>query len=210
MGDSSSFLPFLTRPVTDTVDIGRHSRRVRRLKLLLPAAAVLLAGALILWPMLKPRHIAATKREDSAVEMTEARFSGFDGQGRAYTITASHMDKTEGEALHLAQPMADITLSDGGWLALRSEHATLDDVADRLDMDTRVVVFHSGGYTLDTSTLAFDMKSGDIWSDNPTIGQGPRGTVRGTGFHVEGSSGDVVFSGPATLSVLSSPAQDKP
>jgi len=205
-----SLLAFLSRPIAEAVDITRHSRRVRRLKILLPTAAVLLATALILWPALKPSQIPAEKRETSTVEMTEARFSGFDGRGRAYTITSSHMEKMGEETVHLAYPMADISLSGNNWLALRANSALLDDTARRMDMTDRVVVFHSGGYTLDTQTLAFDMESGDIWSHDATTGQGPRGLVRGTGFRLDAASGDLVFAGPAFLSISPAPSQEMP
>ncbi len=196
-----SFLSFLSLPKPETGDIVRHSRRVRRLKVLLPLAAAALATALVLWPLLKPRRIPASTPGEGGAEMVEPRFTGFDGRGRAYTLTARQMEKTAEDAVRLAQPMADIALSGDGWLALRSDTAVLDDVRRRLDMEGRVVVFHSGGYTLDTKTLAFDMGKGDIWSDDATTGHGPRGLVRGSGFRVDGASGDIVFEGPAFLSL---------
>ena len=209
---ADSLLSFFSPRETDTSGIAPHSRRVRRLKVLLPTAALALAAMLILWPALKPRHKPVPQSGSAAVEMKEARFSGFDGRDRAYTITAASMVKsaTDDRIVSLARPMADLALAGDSWLAVRSETAILDDTARRLDLDGQVVLFHSGGYTLDMQALVFDFRSGDLWSTTPLTGQGPRGGVKAAGFRLTAETGNLVFTGPATITLSPSSPLQKP
>lgn len=209
---TESLLSFFSPKETDTSGIAPHSRRVKQLKILLPLVAMALAAMLILWPALKPRQRAGIRTESTALEMREARFSGFDDQNRAYNITAASMLKSSGDdrIVHLDGPMADISMAGDAWLALRGEKAVLDDNVKRMDIDGHVVVFHSDGYTMDMDNLVFSFGSGDLWSDGSVTGQGPRGSLSSAGFRLDGATGNIVFKGPARFVIPNDRPTEKP
>lgn len=194
----------LTRPPT-----GVRRLVVGALKRLLPLAALLLLAAIALWPQWQgaedARRLtfrrAATDILSEPLRMRDARFRGIDERGRPYTVTAelaSQAGKSD-DTIDLVQPKADITLQDGAWVLVQAAHGVYRRQPSELDLDGGVVLNHDAGYEIRTERASIDLRDQKAEGDRPVSGQGPFGTIEGSGFQAEQGGKVPIITGPATL-----------
>lgn len=181
---------------------------VRALKRVLPAAAILLLAAIALWPHLQGADEARRftfrlggNLLNEPMRMRDARFRGIDELGRPYTITASQAIQLPGteEKIDLTDPKGDITMQDGAWVLLQAAHGIYRREQGLLDLDQGVVLNHDSGYEVRTERATVDLKAQTARGDRPVEGQGPFGTIEGTGFEAMEGGKVIIVTGPATL-----------
>ena len=199
-----------------------YSRMVRLLKILLP----LIAGGLIvlagIWPHLNrveqqlgqvTSASEAILQDNLQVRMENARFIGADSKKRPYTITASQAIQLEGapndpERVQLVQPQADITLSDGTWLALTASTGLFQVSDNQLHLNGAVNVFHDKGYEIVTTSASVDLEAGTAKGDAPVRGQGPFGLLNGAdGFEIRDGGAVVIVKGRSKLIIDQLPGE---
>lgn len=187
----------------------RYSRAIWLLRIILPVTAVCVFAALILWPDVQQMVAGEPERvQEPAVEMAQPtaeqasgrmanpRFSGIDTLARPYTITGSEARPTGSEGImEIEDPMADITLQDGAWLALRAERAFYDEAAGRIDLEGDVNLYRDDGYTVHSDAISVDIEAQEVWGDNGVVGHGPQGEIVAEGFRVDGAGRVIVFTG---------------
>lgn len=187
----------------------RYSRAVSLLRVVLPITAVCVFAALILWPDVQqmlageperaPEPVAELVQptaEQASGRMANPRFSGIDTLNRPYTITGSEARPGDGEGvMEIEDPMADITLEDGSWLALRAERAFYDETAGRIDLEGDVNLYRDDGYTVHSPRVSVDIEAQEVWGDNGVVGHGPQGEIVAEGFRVDGQGRVIVFTG---------------
>jgi lipopolysaccharide export system protein LptC len=173
---------------------------VRRLRVVLPVVAVLLLAIVIIWPHFDPAQ--APKRHQAAAPpaMSNSHFSGIDKKNRPYTVTA---DKAQQQAsdrndIDMENPLAELTMPKG-WVALRGDHGQYREEPGLITLQGNVHLYDDQGYEMRSSEAAMDMNAGIAWSDKPTEGQGPRGTIHAAGFRMRDEDNSIVFTGPGTL-----------
>lgn len=182
---------------------------VAALKRLLPAAAVLLLAAIALWPQWQGGEEArrftfrrgATDLLNEPLRMRDAQFRGIDDRGRPYTVTAAEATQAgQGDdTIDLVRPKADITLQDGTWAIVQSAHGTYRRVQGVLELDGDVTLNHDAGYEVQTDRAHINLHDRSAQGDRPVAGQGPFGTIEGTGFEAEDGGKVLIVTGPATL-----------
>lgn len=207
-----------TRPRLGIVRVGLparprtpgYSRFVVLMKFVLPAIALALIAAVVVWPYVEPRDdrfnigFAALEgvgpEEPSALN---ARLVGTDTRDRPYTITADVVRNAVPDAeeleIELELPKADITLEDGSWVVLTADAGTLRRETSALELTGAVNLFHDAGYEFHTTRMTANLEARTAQGDAPISGQGPFGTLEASGFRLDDDGRTVFFSGPATL-----------
>jgi lipopolysaccharide export system protein LptC len=186
-----------------------YTRLVRRLRIALPVAALFLLAIVIVWPHFDPAQAPKRHQDAAPPAMSNSHFSGIDKKNRPYTVTA---DKAQQQAsdrndINMENPLAELTLQNHGWVALRADHGQYREDPGLITLQGNVHLYEDQGYEMNSSEAAVDLDQGIAWSDKPTEGQGPRGTIHAAGFRMRDEDNSIVFTGPGTL-VLQSAGED--
>lgn len=189
----------------------RYSLFVNLMRFVLPAVALALIAAVVVWPQLhddgKMRfHLDFAKIAPQAAKsltMVKPRFTGLDSGKRPYTVTAESASQQSGGSplVDLEKPVADVTLKDGTWVALRSAEGTYNQSSHDLELRGEVSLFQDKGYEFRTARAHLNLRDGVAHGDAPVEGQGPFGHLTSAGFRISQHGKYVVFTGPAHLTI---------
>ncbi len=193
------------RKPLDPGDLARRRIIIKLTKWLLPAGALLLLATLALWPEIdrvRDRAFVAYQRMSGEVDgatLTNARYRSVDEQGRPYTLTAATAQQVSPDRVNLTTLKADITLTDGTWLMLRSRQGVFLQHTNQLDLSHDVVLYRDDGTTVTTDSASVDLKNGAAAGAEPTHAEGPFGTLDAQGFTLTDKGSAIQFLGPARL-----------
>jgi len=176
------------------------------MKLLLPAAALLLLASIAVWPELHRSFDAGrisfhrlSAVEAGAGQLIGPRYQGFDAHNRPFTLTADTATQAASDQVKLNAPKGDMILPNGVWLMVQSHDGVFIQRANLLDLSGDVILYRQDGTTMTSATASLDLKQGAATSNDYTHAEGPFGTLDAEGFTLV-DKGDVVqFRGPARL-----------
>lgn len=184
----------------------RYSRFVGLMKVFLPALAVAILGLIFMWPELRPvdekfRLAFADldlKRVDT-LSMQKPHYYGTDNHNLPFSITADVATQVDPQNLvvSLENPMADLTLKDGGGSVLNADVGFFRQKDQTLDLLGHVDLYQDSGYEMHTESARVDVTHGNATGDEPTHAQGPAGIVDGEGFRLWERGKVIVFTGKA-------------
>ncbi len=183
--------------------IARRRLAVRVAKWLFPMLGVGLLLGIAVWPEIGRMEDNARvsfrrviQAQPDAVRLVEPRYQGLDEQNRPFTVTADVAAQTDApDIVDLAQPRADILLTDGSWVLLESREGRFDKARNRLDLSGDVTLWQDGGNMLVTATAEVQLQEGAASGDSPVAAQGPFGTLVSEGFRLTERGQVVVFTG---------------
>jgi lipopolysaccharide export system protein LptC len=190
--------------------LARRSRSVSMFKALLPVAAVLLLIALAIAPGLRAGPAAGrvtykvqnTGDQAAASHIEGAQYRGVDQHGQPFTLTANAANEQGPDNIALQKPEGDISLASGAWLMLKSDAGLFNQKLQSLGLKGNVTLYRNDGTVLTAPDARIDLKQGNAASASPVQAQGPFGTLSAQGgFTVTDRGADVVFNGPATLTL---------
>ncbi len=196
----------------------RYSRFVYLMRYILPAVALALVVLVIGWSQMqggKARfrlNFASVAPEGAnTLSMAKPRFTGVDGDERPFTVTANSANQVAVGAslIDLDNPVADVTLKDGTWIALRSTEGTYDQETNELELRGDVNLFHDQGFEFQTSSAFLNLQDGKAYGKTPVRGQGPFGQLKSDGFQVADHGKIVFFTGRAVLLLYPKPRGGK-
>lgn len=187
-----------------------YSAFIRKMRIILPLAALCIVVVLFSWNFLKTdTAIIKTTEEakDQAIgrnELINPRFDSVDDKNQPYTITAARAFQGESSksAMFLENPIADIVLKNGNWLAIQSNKGTYDQAAQTLALNEDVMLYHDQGYSLKMAALDIDLRDNTANSDTIIEGQGPAGLLKAQGLYVDSKAQKIIFKGPAQLVIF--------
>lgn len=188
-----------------------HGRIVSALKVILPTVALSLIILAVAWPMLEERDrdfalglIGDILQKPQAMQILNARYSGFEGENQPFSITADAVDQDTPDApvAQLTQPKADILLKDGSWMAITAPEGTVHKPDQTLQLEGGVNLFHDQGYEFRTDRALLNFKEGSAKGDDPVEGQGPFGTIKADGFRIYDRGDRVVLKGKAKVTIF--------
>lgn len=173
--------PRISRPVEAA--LVRPSRVIRVLKYGLPAVAIVLAAALLIWPHVTFKigpFEAKIDLQDNRLRMRDLRYEGKDDRGRPFVINAATAIETRADPreVQLEQLKAELKLSRGYVLA-RSDHGFYYEAEKRLDVWGNVHIFDPSGYEFRGESAIVNLADSLVLADEPVEGQGPLGIIRG-------------------------------
>jgi lipopolysaccharide export system protein LptC len=189
---------------------GRFTRRVARLRVILPIVAGLLLLALMIVPAVMPKLVIKTVINNVPdLVISNLHFTGVDDKNEPYSLLAQQATKPTGLTgiYDLTKPEGEITLQSGAWLAGKSLRGRYDQESRKLWLGGDVQLYHDKGYQFTTDEAQVDLNENNAWGEKPVLIQGDFGTIRGQGFRLLDSGDVVVIKGPAkALLTLRQPA----
>lgn len=193
----------------------RYSRFVGFLRLALPVMALLVLGAMFLWPVIKKNDVAAIVLKNAPdLVIQNLHFTGLDSKNQPYSMTAIKATRPAGmqNIYDLDRPEGEITLASGAWIDGKAQYGRYDQDKRNLWLGGNVQLFHDKGYQFTTDEASVDLNDNNAWGEKPVLIQGNFGEIRGNGFRLLDSGSIMVVKGPAhaTLSLRAGAASDKP
>lgn len=189
-----------------------YSVFVKTLKFALPAAALVIIGILVSRLSEDPRQqlSAVPKAERTTpgqIELVAARYEGVDDENQPYTVTADKAvrDMTAPDKILFENPMADITLKDKTWIAVKSKSGFLDRTTETLSLKDDVSVFHDNGYEMHLQDIRINMKHKTAETSLPVRAQGSIGTIAAKNMTVDETGNRIIFGGPVTMTFFRLP-----
>lgn len=185
--------------------LARRRFAVRWTKRLLPALALALLAAVVFWPEIEggeDRSRVSFRRSvqprAEALRVVNPRYQGIDELNRPFTLTANAARQPGAEPLlNLEEPRADIVLTGGAWVYVRSHTGRFDRPANHLDLAGDVTIYHDSGLMLLTDSMAVQIDAGSASGDEAVAAQGSFGTLTAEGFRLTERGAVVVFTGHA-------------
>ena len=184
-----------------------YSRYVRSLRLIFPVVALAIVVVLMVWSDDDKAPIKAIPREDispqtaSSNELINPKFQSEDSDSQPYTITADKATQNSENMnlIHLDQPVADINLKSGNWVALKAQQGDYRQEEGVLQLNGDVSINHDTGYELQSQSIQINIDDQLMTSDEAVVGHGPAGEISAQGLEADGKKDTVVFKGPAKL-----------
>ena len=184
--------------------VGRHSRFVSAMKVVLPLGAVALLLTVLFYSGVfdKRDRLDITFREiaslNNDLRMISPKVTGLDRSGQPYVLTADTATQVKDQPNHiqLDNLQADLKLSgDEEWISLSSTAGLLDSETEKLQLEQKIDVYLSSGYEFHGVSGQIDFREGTFSSDKPVEGQGPAGTLRADSMTANNGEKKIVFTG---------------
>ena len=112
-----------------------------------------------------------------------------------------------GGPVDMANPLAELTLDNGRWVAVKAQHGRYDQANGTIDLSGHVELFHDAGYRFSTERAHVEFNKNLITGDRAVEGHGPKGQIVARGFRVADKGDTIVFTGPAHLILRPDAAQ---
>jgi hypothetical protein len=152
---------------------------VLAMRLLLPAAALILGGITIAWPSINEREVSFTlsqeevARSDGVIRMTNPRYVGTDAVDRLFRVSAAsgQQDNANAPRIRLTDIHAEMALDPGQMATVQARTGIYRMKEGTLSLVGGVHVRTETGYALDMAGAEVDLKA------HKATGQG---TINGT------------------------------
>jgi lipopolysaccharide export system protein LptC len=188
--------------------VAGYSRFVGIAKLLLLTLAGGLIVLLVVWSRINldesRLRLGVTDyapKDIDSLNMVNPRFAGIDAENRPFNITADQATQADeqGRIIALTEPKADVTLTNGAWIALTADAGRYDREADQLKLSGSVNLFHDRGFELQTSRAKIDLKDGIASGNEAVRGHGPAGKLVAEGFRITDGGDRIVLTGHSRI-----------
>jgi lipopolysaccharide export system protein LptC len=204
------FDPTRNRGEADFRAATRHSRRVRWLKIVLPALAI--AGAGVFWATSRiiPSDLATLislagiDPASNSVVMEKPQISGFEGTRRAYEVKANRAVQALGnpKVVTFEQIAAKIGMEDAGTATVDAELGVFDGNNDTLQLSEGIAIKTTTGYWATFEEAAIDLHAGSLTSDQPIEIRTDQGTIRANGVEITDHGKRIAFLNGVSVTYL--------
>ncbi len=190
----------------------RHSRRVRALRIAVPAlVAVFLLILLAVWlnpfrpaapPMTQSTHSSAIS--GSKIIMELPRLAGFTRDSRAYELNArsAAQDLTAPNLVELSEIRAKMEMQDRTSVELLAPSGVFDSKGERLTLGKNIMLKSSTGHEGRLHDAIVDVRSGQIVSDSAVELKMPNGTLNANRLEMERNGEVIRFGGGVTMTLV--------
>lgn len=185
----------------------QESRRVRRLRFLLPMLGGLLfamvIGATVITRISISLSIGDLKITTDGLAMDAPHLSGSDGKGRTYTVTAGSavQDLTDTRIIRLKDVEASVIQTDGSRARLLADSGVYNSAAQTLVLKENIRLANSDGSGGALSRAEINLNTGSLTSDSPVAFSSRLGEINAEKMGVEKKAGTVTFSGGVHMTV---------
>lgn len=175
------------------VETLRYSYFVSWMKRLLPVGAVaLIASVIAYWVIPRSQDKLSFTMQQSEnlandLTMTKPRFTGEDGKGNPFTVTAAEavQDPRNHHRIKLKKVDADMQFDSRSWLNATAASGTFDVDAGTLKLTGGLSLFTDNGYELHTDGADVYLRTNIVEGSQPVTGHGPLGSLRADRFHFD-------------------------
>lgn len=186
----------------------RHSRRVRRLKILVPTVAVVLAVGIAGFVWVQSRllgglDVKTVLFSKDGLTMVEPHLSGH-AKGRAYDVSAvrAFQNIQNPRIIGLEGIDGRIEMADGTWTKIESAKGVYDGTKEHLTLDGSVAVTTSSGWRATSEHAEADLISGRIVTDTPVRIAGKTGWIESDKIDVGDGGHHIRFDGNVRMNFL--------
>ena len=136
-------------------------------------------------------------------ELLNPKFESMDNKSQPYQIVAQRavQGETNKDLIMLEQPVGVLTMKDGVEVTVTSKTGAYRQDTERFFLEGEVSLQHGGGYILKSEEAHIDLQKNLAWSEKDVSGSGPDMTIAARGVQANGETGEIVFSGPAKLTL---------
>jgi lipopolysaccharide export system protein LptC len=178
----------------------RHSRNVRRLKFVLPVAAVLLAAGFISMSMMSaPPAVKIVEQgtdvADGKLVMANPKLEGFTKKGLPYSMIAGRalQDFEEQGIVTLEGIDAKMPLNEDNWARVQTESGVFNRIENTLEVDTAITVTTSDGLIAKLQSAFLDINNGNLKTSQPVDIQSNGSTITAGSMAILDNGNRVIF-----------------
>lgn len=185
----------------------RHSRAVRRLRVALPVAGVLLAVGIAGLGILSRIEIALSFGDlaitAEGLSMDAPQLSGSDGKGRTYAVTANRavQDLSDPKVIRLYGIAATIVQASGESARFSAATGVYDARVQTLRLEDDIAIRASDGTAAALESATIDLDTGDVTSSAPVAFSSSMGSIEAKGMAVGEKGGAVTFGGGVKMTL---------
>ena len=186
----------------------RHSRRVRRLKILLPATAVVFALGIGVAAWVQARlqgalDVKTVLFSKDGLTMVEPHLSGH-AEGRAYDITAAKAVQSirDPKIISLEGIDGRIEMADGTWTKIEARRGLYDGTHEHLTLEDQVITTTSTGWRATGEHADADLATGRLVADRRVRITGKTGWIEADTVVVGDGGHHMVFTGNVQMQFL--------
>ena len=199
----------------------RHSRKVRILRIAVPASVGLVLVIVMLMTYLNPLRMLAKLPinlynlvvSGTKVTMEQPRLSGFTSDARAYELTAdtAAQDMTKPDIVELRNIRAKVEMQDKSSMELRAITGVYDAKGEMLKLDRNIEINSSTGYQGRLREALIDIRKGNVVSEQPVEVKMLQGTLNANRLDILDSGDLVRFHGGVVMDMKLNqpPSQEK-
>lgn len=190
----------------------RHSKLVRRLRLLLPLGALAIAGyfATTIFNFSDlGRSItrqALPKVLPANLTMNNPRYRGYTKDGGSYVVTAktAKQDPKVADHILLNEVTGDLTQQNGATMSLASQQGTYDSGTEVITLNEDVRIKTSSGGWARLASASIDTRTQVITSAQPVEFGNPQATIKGRSLKIMQKSKELTVTGQV-VAVITAP-----
>jgi lipopolysaccharide export system protein LptC len=181
----------------------QHSRRVRKLRIVLPAVVIFVVSVLILWTYFNPLQIleglpvkiGEMTVSGTKITMEAPRLAGYTRDDRPYELTAKSaaQDLKRPDMVELSDIRAKVQTSGIGMTEITARNGTYDSKKETLMLGDDVVLVTTGYRAWMTNTLV-DIKTSNVVSEKPVKVEMLKGVLNANRLQIS-ESGDLITFG---------------
>lgn len=198
-------------PLREFEVAARHSRRVRLLKIAIPAAGAAVVLVALVVSALRSFSISVPLGDlgrlvlsGSKLTMEAPRLSGFTKDNRGYEVSAksAQQDVTRPHVIELDDLFAKLDLADKGWARMNARRGSFDAKTELLTLGEGIFISTSQGYEGKLWEAKVDVRAGTIVSDKPVELNFLRGTLNANTLQVRENGQVMRFDGGVSMTVM--------
>ena len=186
----------------------RHSRFITIFRGLLIGLAICLVGALTFFIFDGPASETVVTNEAEIVRMTNPRYTGTDGDGVPYTLTAEYAVRSRSDvnAVRLVNPVLNFFRLEGAEGSnIVAKEGLYDSKAQAMELRTDVTVSTDDGYVCETTHARILASDKTVEGDEPIFCTGDFGQVRGDKYQILDSYSRFIFLGNVKGKIVPEP-----
>lgn len=176
-----------------------RSRRIQRLRRVLPLVILIIAGCAFGWIVFRTVMSGVERRasESRELRLDNPQFHGQDEQGRSFLIGAKGAIRdAETGQYRLIGPILSLNLGGRKVTKLTADGGTYDEARRSIIIGPNVKISDGeSGFTLQTPEAVIDTKTGIVTGDKGVEGNGPIGTIKASAYAIHDQGRRVEFLG---------------
>ncbi len=187
----------------------RYTGFVRSLRFILPLIALVMTVIVLTWDEAGRRVAPLSKEEAAPVaaniqnELLKPVYNSVDEKNQPFTVTADRavQGRENPDIVELEKPVAELQQTDGSKIAGEAASGLYEQKSQKLNLEGDVHLKHSNGFTLTTQELRIDMAAQKAYSGRDVRVEGPEGSIDATGLEGDTTTGSMIFTGPAKVTL---------
>jgi lipopolysaccharide export system protein LptC len=191
----------------------RHSRRVRILRLAIPASILVVIAFGLLAARFNPLRMLTALPVDfsglvvsgTKITMQQPRIAGFTSDSRPYELTAhaAAQDVTNPDTIELQGIRGKTEMPDKAVFEITADGGVYESKAEMLTLRQNIVFKSSGGFEVYLSEAVVDVHGSNVVSGKPVEVRLQQGIINANRMEVVDSGNEIRFGGGVTMVMTS-------